>query len=142
MYYQVVVVFFFMIRRPTRSTRTDTRFPYTTLCRSQLAGGAVAELDAGTAAARAIGAAGALEADLHLTKAARHVPAGGAVELARRARSRDIRIGIEAEDGDARRVARVGRRVGARIVAAVACPGGPAQTDARPPGDPPLPLPS
>src|SRR3546814_20607887 len=28
------LVFFCMIRRPTRSTRTDTLFPYTTLCRS------------------------------------------------------------------------------------------------------------
>src|SRR3546814_1668009 len=27
-------LFFFMIRRPPRSTRTDTLFPYTTLCRS------------------------------------------------------------------------------------------------------------
>src|SRR3546814_2490070 len=30
------VVFFLMIRRPPRSTRTDTRFPYTTLFRSQI----------------------------------------------------------------------------------------------------------
>src|SRR3546814_18842686 len=30
----VTVVFFFMIRRPPRSTRTDTLFPYTTLFRS------------------------------------------------------------------------------------------------------------
>src|SRR3546814_3858067 len=29
------VVFFLMIRRPPRSTRTDTRFPYTTLFRSR-----------------------------------------------------------------------------------------------------------
>src|SRR3546814_1765858 len=29
-----VVAFFLMIRRPPRSTRTDTRFPYTTLFRS------------------------------------------------------------------------------------------------------------
>src|SRR3546814_13644579 len=29
-----VVVFFLMIRRPPRSTRTDTLFPYTTLFRS------------------------------------------------------------------------------------------------------------
>src|SRR3546814_3232987 len=29
-----------MIRRPPRSTRTDTRFPYTTLCRSQAFGDA------------------------------------------------------------------------------------------------------
>src|SRR3546814_20997245 len=28
------ILFFFMIRRPPRSTRTDTRFPYTTLFRS------------------------------------------------------------------------------------------------------------
>src|SRR3546814_10101940 len=28
------VLFFLMIRRPPRSTRTDTRFPYTTLFRS------------------------------------------------------------------------------------------------------------
>src|SRR3546814_19589001 len=28
-----------MIRRPPRSTRTDTRFPYTTLCRSQIVEG-------------------------------------------------------------------------------------------------------
>src|SRR3546814_10927673 len=32
----VVVFFFLMIRRPPRSTRTDTLFPYTTLFRSAL----------------------------------------------------------------------------------------------------------
>src|SRR3546814_4446100 len=32
-----MVVFFLMIRRPPRSTRTDTLFPYTTLFRSCLA---------------------------------------------------------------------------------------------------------
>src|SRR3546814_4459469 len=31
----VLVVFFLMIRRPPRSTRTDTLFPYTTLFRSR-----------------------------------------------------------------------------------------------------------
>src|SRR3546814_3177727 len=35
----MVVFFFLMIRRPPRSTRTDTLFPYTTLFRSR-AGGA------------------------------------------------------------------------------------------------------
>src|SRR3546814_19256466 len=30
----VVSFFFLMLRRPPRSTRTDTLFPYTTLCRS------------------------------------------------------------------------------------------------------------
>src|SRR3546814_4660584 len=36
----VIVIFFFflMIRRPPRSTRTDTLFPYTTLFRSTVAG--------------------------------------------------------------------------------------------------------
>src|SRR3546814_13536370 len=33
----VVFFFFLMIRRPPRSTRTDTRFPYTTLFRSSQA---------------------------------------------------------------------------------------------------------
>src|SRR3546814_6982607 len=39
--YCLVVFFFLMIRRPPRSTRTDTLFPYTTLFRS------LDELDAG-----------------------------------------------------------------------------------------------
>src|SRR3546814_20349220 len=30
----IVIVFFLMIRRPPRATRTDTLFPYTTLFRS------------------------------------------------------------------------------------------------------------
>src|SRR3546814_11124888 len=33
-YYVAVFCFFLMIRRPPRSTRTDTLFPYTTLFRS------------------------------------------------------------------------------------------------------------
>src|SRR3546814_19810622 len=33
---RVFVFFFLMIRRPPRSTRTDTLFPYTTLFRSSL----------------------------------------------------------------------------------------------------------
>src|SRR3546814_9878111 len=32
----MISIFFLMIRRPPRSTRTDTRFPYTTLFRSIL----------------------------------------------------------------------------------------------------------
>src|SRR3546814_13490452 len=32
----IIVLFFLMIRRPPRSTRTDTLFPYTTLFRSVL----------------------------------------------------------------------------------------------------------
>src|SRR3546814_18548428 len=34
--YECIVFFFSMIRRPPRSTRTDTLFPYTTLFRSYL----------------------------------------------------------------------------------------------------------
>src|SRR3546814_17509696 len=34
MYLFLIVFFFLMIRRPPRSTRTDTLFPYTTLFRS------------------------------------------------------------------------------------------------------------
>src|SRR3546814_13764456 len=30
----IIIIFFLMIRRPPRSTRTDTLFPYTTLFRS------------------------------------------------------------------------------------------------------------
>src|SRR3546814_3829598 len=37
MYLLISDLFFLMIRRPTRSTRTDTRFPYTTHFRSVLA---------------------------------------------------------------------------------------------------------
>src|SRR3546814_9127939 len=33
-YCDVIFCFFLIIRRPPRSTRTDTLFPYTTLCRS------------------------------------------------------------------------------------------------------------
>src|SRR3546814_17306544 len=42
-----------MIRRPPRSTRTDTLFPYTTLFRSQVAGIAVADPEAAVANTRA-----------------------------------------------------------------------------------------
>src|SRR3546814_12481124 len=35
------IFFFLMIRRPPRSTRTDTLFPYTTLCRSPARAGEV-----------------------------------------------------------------------------------------------------
>src|SRR3546814_11014918 len=38
----LMCVFFLMIRRPPRSTRTDTLFPYTTLFRSALQSGVVA----------------------------------------------------------------------------------------------------
>src|SRR3546814_8078984 len=37
--FMIVIFFFLMIRRPPRSTRTDTLFPYTTLFRSALGGG-------------------------------------------------------------------------------------------------------
>src|SRR3546814_11565469 len=40
------LIFFLMIRRPPRSTRTDTLFPYTTLFRSPISSSAIAILRA------------------------------------------------------------------------------------------------
>src|SRR3546814_17092605 len=34
-YFSVIMLFFLMIRRPPKTTRTDTRFPYTTLFRAR-----------------------------------------------------------------------------------------------------------
>src|SRR3546814_12860443 len=48
---RLVFVFFLMIRRPPRSTRTDTLFPYTTLFRSLLIGVVIACDDSLLAAA-------------------------------------------------------------------------------------------
>src|SRR3546814_11235619 len=47
-------IFFLMIRRPPRSTRTDTLFPYTTLFRSErdLLGGAALEIHGADALAQ------------------------------------------------------------------------------------------
>src|SRR3546814_18750884 len=67
LFYDVDVVLFLMIRRPPRSTRTDTLFPYTTLFRSTgngaITGKALVEhpgvrmvsFTGGTASGRAIG---------------------------------------------------------------------------------------
>src|SRR3546814_5175698 len=41
MFWLFVVVFFLLVRRPPRSTRTDTLFPYTTLFRSGVGAGIV-----------------------------------------------------------------------------------------------------
>src|SRR3546814_5381240 len=58
------LLFFLMIRRPPRSTRTDTLFPYTTLFRSLRPGNIVVLDDFSShkskAVRRAIGAAGAM----------------------------------------------------------------------------------
>src|SRR3546814_8737656 len=57
----VVVFFFLMIRRPPRSTRTDTLFPYTTLFRSfvvwplAVGAGALSALCVGAIALRTTG---------------------------------------------------------------------------------------
>src|SRR3546814_14997014 len=47
LYRCVVSVFFLMIRRPPRSTRTDTLFPYTTLFRSARAAALAAQTASG-----------------------------------------------------------------------------------------------
>src|SRR3546814_8400991 len=54
-------IFFFMIRRPPRSTRTDTLFPYTTLFRSGVAVGAVALREGGRGGQRQRGGEGVTE---------------------------------------------------------------------------------
>src|SRR3546814_16194194 len=77
-----------MIRRPPRSTRTDTLFPYTTLFRSELV------LD--------IFPLARLVADLRSKlRALRIREAGGPHELERRARRRRLFVGIG--DGEHRR---------------------------------------
>src|SRR3546814_12849409 len=46
MTYIFLICFFFLrIRRPPRSTRTDTRFPYTTLFRSRIVGHRQGEIE-------------------------------------------------------------------------------------------------
>src|SRR3546814_11919012 len=49
-YFIFFVFFFLMIRRPPRSTRTDTLFPYTTLFRSGVGVAGPAAADEGTPA--------------------------------------------------------------------------------------------
>src|SRR3546814_15828443 len=44
-----IIIFFLMIRRPPRSTRTDTLFPYTTLFRSAAGHGLFTGVDQGHA---------------------------------------------------------------------------------------------
>src|SRR3546814_17496064 len=53
------LLFFLMIRRPPRSTRTDTLFPYTTLFRSLPSPAARGRSGAGEACARTFRPAGA-----------------------------------------------------------------------------------
>src|SRR3546814_14399616 len=65
-YVLLSMLFFLMIRRPPRSTRTDTLFPYTTLFRSRFAADAVL---GGNRARRARGAV-ATEAHLRLRRIA------------------------------------------------------------------------
>src|SRR3546814_17925353 len=76
------VIFFLMIRRPPRSTRTDTLFPYTTLFRS---GALRGQLAAGGAAVRllspdALPAALAAGAPLLIADRAVFADAGGRSE--------------------------------------------------------------
>src|SRR3546814_20957462 len=80
-----------MIRRPPRSTRTDTLLPYTTLCRSALvrrdrrtAGGAARREGAGGVAQRGLrrqGARGAVRRRAVRTPLASGPSAGGQAEL-------------------------------------------------------------
>src|SRR3546814_3022134 len=67
------MLFFIMIRRPPRSTRTDTLFPYTTLFRSDLDR---TRLGGRAAAARYRAAALSCGAGLGSARLRRHRPAG------------------------------------------------------------------
>src|SRR3546814_13676461 len=52
----LMIFFFLMIRRPPRSTRTDTLFPYTTLFRSRYASASTTNADRNTVQLIDIGA--------------------------------------------------------------------------------------
>src|SRR3546814_13199069 len=67
------LVFFLMIRRPPRSTRADTLFPYTTLFRSDEAGQVAVEVKAGHNVASAFkGVKAAIHQNHGLLTASRH----------------------------------------------------------------------
>src|SRR3546814_13530878 len=64
----VVCFFFLMIRRPPRSTRTDTLFPYTTLFRSRRAGTVVDGPDAPRPQLREMAAQVGLRSEEHTSE--------------------------------------------------------------------------
>src|SRR3546814_7111202 len=86
-----------MIRRPPRSTRTDTLFPYTTLFRSS--DGVLHGLRHGDAARLRLGAAGGIR-DRHARAATRHDARHGSNVRDRRDRRPELRC--EAADASAR----------------------------------------
>src|SRR3546814_2112470 len=67
----IMLFFFLMLRRPPRSTRTDTLFPYTTLFRSQPQEGS----QEGQYQARAVRQVDRQEVDVHVAAAQQHVGA-------------------------------------------------------------------
>src|SRR3546814_12980279 len=98
-----------MIRRPPRSTRTDTLFPYTTLFRSRLKDGerpggrrASAVLPQGGRVGRVVPpAVGKADAESRLLRGAREdIPAGDAVLV--------VPVGRNAEE-ERHRIAEIGR---------------------------------
>src|SRR3546814_3696202 len=73
-----------MIRRPPRSTRTDTLFPYTTLFRSHAAAGMTLVQIAAEKLVLLLGRPGLAGGDLEIGMTAQHLALGGArLELAR-----------------------------------------------------------
>src|SRR3546814_11474605 len=82
-------IFFLMIRRPPRSTRTDTLFPYTTLFRSELRGAAAISrpvIATAKGAAAALGLAAEQRTQAIVEIAPDFVQVGWAVALIRPAR--------------------------------------------------------
>src|SRR3546814_13831587 len=91
MTYYTYYVFFYMIRRPPRSTRTDTRFPYTTLFRSENAqaderSGQKEDADAKKEDALGIVRMGPAHRRSTQGRSTRHPPAQGSLPPGRRRR--------------------------------------------------------
>src|SRR3546814_5256863 len=83
-------VFFLMIRRPPRSTRTDTLCPYTTLFRSARLADVASYDEAGAQAIdAAVRAAGELPGDGWLARLAENQPWGAVEQLLAAARSEE-----------------------------------------------------
>src|SRR3546814_2559974 len=96
-----------MIRRPPRSTRTDTLFPYTTLFRSAAVASRDPRAGAGIARSRPVGRSG-------------QAAAGAAFRRAAATRGAGARAGGRSDLAAARRAVRRARREGAQGIAPLA----------------------
>src|SRR3546814_11784350 len=94
-------VFFLMIRRPPRSTRTDTLCPYTTLFRSARLADVASYDEAGAQAIdAAVRAAGELPGDGWLARLAENQPWGAVEQLLAAARAMVYARGADPKNAD------------------------------------------